>query len=63
MTAWKQIPHNLDIPHNDCVIIRRPDNRGGWFIAISYKSISNGWRVENGAFGIEGFVEWVEIPE
>jgi hypothetical protein len=63
MSVWKPIRRDLRIPHHDMMIVRKPNNRGGYNIELAYKSKEASWRVGNGATSIYHFTEWTEIPE
>lgn len=65
MTAWNRIPEDYKIPHDDMVLIRKPNGRGdGWNLALAYRSKGNGWLLApDGSEGIHGYREWAEIPE
>lgn len=63
MTAWQPIPKDGDIPHDDCVIVRRRNRSGKWGIEIAYRSVGNGWRVSGGEMPVTTFEEWFPIPK
>lgn len=63
MSTWKPIPRDLRIPHNDMIIVRKPNYSGGYNIELAYKSKEAGWRIGNGADSIDRFTEYTEIPE
>lgn len=59
--TWRVIPPDGDIDHNDCVLVRRPKVDGTYSVAIGYKSVAAGWRVDNGTRPVTDFKEWCPI--
>lgn len=64
-TNWKPIdPRTLEIDHDDMVLIRKPNRKGGYNVDLAYPSKGAGWRLsQSGVSGIQGYLEWCPIPK
>ena len=63
LSPWQPIPAGGP-SFGGMILVRKRNDRGGWNVRTAYRTVSDRWACDvPGWSGIEGFEEWMRIPE